>query len=355
VNTIERRLQRPLFPDRNMDELRDIYNRLDIEQVGPAYLQPLVSGKDLIGVLMVSLPYSKRELHDQERELLKGIGVIAGNLLSLSIAAKDARHRAEERAIQAMVQGVPVDQVSDNTLIAARQEMQATLQLLREQNTELTRQIAHMQIELDRERNRVVQELGETDEGMSISQRMIAMNEEQTDLRDERDRLLTRLQEAETALAGATVRDNEGALKTLIESLKRERDELLYQRESLQSQIQDLRHEESAIHTPQMAQQYLDRLNDDKARLLAERDQFQTRLDDIEKQLKAAGVEATATGLSRLISSLTEQRAILQTKVETLELERSACCANELTSKIASVGKKNATHGLSAYKMRSRI
>lgn len=324
VNSIERRLQRPLFPDRNIDELRDIYNRLDIEQIGPAYLQPLVSGKDLIGVLMVSLPYSKRELHDQERELLKGIGVIAGNLLSLSIAAKDARHRAEERAIQAMVQGVPVDQVSDNTLIAARQEMQATLQLLREQNTELTRQIAQMQVELDRERNRVVQELGETDEGMSISQRMIAMNEEQTDLRDERDRLLTRLQEAETALAGATVRDNEGALKTLIESLKRERDELLYQRESLQSQIQDLRHEGSIIHTPQMAQQYLDRLNEDKARLLAERDQFQTRLDDIEKQLKAAGVEATATGLSRLISSLTEQRAILQTKVETLELERSA-------------------------------
>lgn len=324
VNTIERRLQRPLFPDRNMDELRDIYNRLDIEQVGPAYLQPLVSGKELTGVLIVCLPYSKRELHEQERELLKGIGVIAGNLLSLSIAASDARHQAEERAIQALVQGVPVDEISDNTLIAARQEMQATLQLLREQNTELTRQIAQMHLELDRERNRVAQELGETDEGMSVSQRMIAMNDEQTDLRDERDRLLARLQEAETALAGATLRDNESALKTLIESLQRERDDLILQRESLQGQIKELRPGEPYVHTPVMAQQVLDRLNDEKSRLLTERDQFSSRLVDIEQQLKAAGVEATAGGLSRLIASLTEQRAVLQTKVDTLEVERSA-------------------------------
>jgi signal transduction histidine kinase len=324
VNAIERRLQRPLFPDRNMDELRDIYNRLDIEQVGPAYLQPLVSGKELVGILMVSLPYTKRELTEPERELLKGIGVIAGNLLSLSMAAKDARHKAEERAIQAMVQGVPVAEVSDSTLIAARQEMQATLQLLREQNTDLTRQIAQMHLELDRERNRVAQEIGETEEGMSVSQRMIALNDEQNELRDEREQLLSRLQEAETALAGATVRDNEGALKTLIESLQRERDDLIFQRDSLQAQLKELQPGEPFIHTPASAQQHLDRLTDEKARFLTERDQFSTRLADIEQQLKAAGVEATAGGLSRLIASLTEQRAILQTKVDELALERNA-------------------------------
>jgi signal transduction histidine kinase len=324
VNTVERRLQRPLFPDRNADELRDIYNRLDIEQVGPAYLQPLVSGKEMAGVLMIALPYSKRELQEQERELLKGIGVIAGNLLALSMAAKDARYKAEERAIQAMVQGVPVDEVSDNALIAMRQEMQATLQLLREQNTELTRQIAQMQLDLDRERSRVAQELGETDEGMSVSQRLIAMNDEQGELRIERDRLLARLQAAETALAGATVRDNEGALKTLIESLQREKEDLSFQRDSLQAQLQELRPGEPFVHTPLMAQQYLDRLTEERTRLLTERDQFSTRLADIEQQLKAAGVEATAGGLSRLIASLTEQRAVLQTKVDSFELERNA-------------------------------
>ena len=49
VNAIERRQQRPLYPDRNVDELHDLYSRLDIEPIGPTYFQPLVNGERTAG------------------------------------------------------------------------------------------------------------------------------------------------------------------------------------------------------------------------------------------------------------------------------------------------------------------
>lgn len=87
VDAIERRLQRPLYLDRNVDELRDLYTRMDIDVIGPTYFQPLVNEKDLLAVLLIGMPYTGRELSDGEQELLKGIGIIAASLLALSRAA----------------------------------------------------------------------------------------------------------------------------------------------------------------------------------------------------------------------------------------------------------------------------
>jgi hypothetical protein len=42
LNAIERKVQRPLYVDRNINELIDLYTRLDIKQLGPAYIQPLM-------------------------------------------------------------------------------------------------------------------------------------------------------------------------------------------------------------------------------------------------------------------------------------------------------------------------
>ncbi|MBZ0278621.1 MAG: hypothetical protein K8I60_20910 [Anaerolineae bacterium] len=324
VNAIERQLQRPLYPDRNLDELKDLYTRLDIEQIGPVYFQPLVSGKELIGVLMIGMPYAGRELEDSESELLKGMAIIAGNLLSLSYAARDARLKAEERAIHAMIQGKPLDSVKDDVVLAAHQEMQASLQFSREQVTELTRQITQLKIELDHERSRVTHELGDTDEGLSVSQRIIALNEEQQKLREERDQLVVDLQEAEAALAGATRSDNEGVLKTMIEGLRREKDDLLSQRQRLQSELDMLRAGNQPALLPQAMQEVADQMGQEKSRMEQERDQLRHKLTDIANQLKALGIENTETGLTQVISQLAEQRAHLQARNDALALERDA-------------------------------
>jgi signal transduction histidine kinase len=324
VNTIERRLQRPLYADRNIEELRDLYNRLDIEKIGPTYFQPLMSGKELIAVLMIGMPYSGRELEESERELLKGIGIIAGNLLALSFAARDARLKAEERAIQALVQGIPLEDVKDDSVLTAHQEMQASLQLSREQIAELSRQVMQLKVELDYERSRVTSVMGDTEEGLSVSQRILALNDEQQQLRTEREQLAARLQEAETALAGAVGGNNDSLLKTMIDVLQREKDELLTQRDNLQSQLGQLRDGGGTNAAPQIVQEVLERMSHEKARMEADRDQLSSKLTDIERQLKALGIENGPAGIAQLIGQLSEQRAVLQLKLESLTLERDA-------------------------------
>jgi len=324
VNAIERRSQRPLYTDRNTNELRDLYNRLDIEQTGPAYFQPLTRGKDLVGVLLVANPYTQQELDEGERELLKGIGIIAGNLLGLSYAARDAGLKAEERAIQALVQGIPLEQMNDSSVLAARQEMQSNLQASREQITELTRQISQLKIELDAERNRITSSLGDTEEGMSVSQRILTLTDEQQNLRTEREQLLARLQEAETALAGATANSNESVYKHMVEVLRREKEELVAQRNNLQNQLTQMRSADQQINPAQAMETVAERINTDNSRMVAERDELQGKLSDISAQLQALGIEQSTTGMAQLITQLIEQRGVLNQRIDALALERNA-------------------------------
>lgn len=328
VNAIERRMQRPLYPDRNVEELQDLYTRLDIGQIGPTYFQPLARNDELIGILVIGLPYSGRELTDTERERLKGIAIIASGLLVLSHEANEARVKAEERAIEAMVQGVHIDTIEDGEVMAARQEMQASLELARDQIAALNQQVTQLKIELDYERGRVASVMGDTEEGLSISQRIIALNDEQQRLLDERNQLLARLQEAETALAGATGTNDEGVFNTMIEVLRREKDDLLAQRESLKAQLKELR---ETGQVPGAVQEVLKTMSSEKARLELERDQLSGKLSDIEAQLKALGIENGTAGLVQLVGQLHDQRAALQTRYDVLKRERDALFNERVT------------------------
>jgi len=326
TNAIERRMQRTLYLDRNADELRDFYARIDIDALGPTYFQPLVSDKSVLAVLSVGLPYTGRELSESEAELLKGIAIIAANLLALSRAAQESRLMAENRVIQAMIQGVRPDDIDDNTVVAAWQETQGALEAARGQIGALTEQITRLKLELDAEQSRVARDLSDTDEGLSISQRMLAVTEEQAQLRDERDRLMVRLQEAETLLAGAETDDDSALYRTLIESINREREELIAQRDELQSQLRELRGAH-ASPMPTVVMDMIDRISRDKARLENERNQLSSKLSDIEGQLSALGVEEGAAGVTQVITQLYEQRATLQEKYDQTKAERDALLA----------------------------
>ncbi len=330
VNAIERRMQRPLYPDRNVEELQDLYTRLDIGQIGPTYFQPLARNDELIAILVIGLPYSGRELTDPERERLKGIAIIASGLLVLSHEANEARVKAEERAIEAMVQGVHIDTIEDGEVMVARQEMQASMEMAREQITSLNQQVTQLKIELDFERSRVASVMGDTEEGLSISQRIIALNDEQQLLQDERSQLLARLQEAETALAGATGANDEGVFRTMIEVLRREKDDLVSQRESLKAQLKDLR-ETGQEPVPSAVQEVLKTMSSEKTRLEQERDQLSNKLSDIEGQLQALGIENGTAGLVQLVGQLHEQRSTLQTRYDSLKRERDALFNERVT------------------------
>jgi signal transduction histidine kinase len=261
------------------------------------------------------------ELHDTEEELLKGIAVMSSSLLALSYAANDARRFAEERAIEAMVEGVPPDQLSDTSVLAKRQEMEASLQLARDQITELSRQVVQLTIQLDDERSRLATALDDSQEDLSISQRLTALNDEQRKLREERDQLAARLQEAEAALAAATQPDNKAVVQKLIEGLEREKTDLMAQRENLQTQVDDLQIADRAL-LPQELQKVIRGMAEEKSRLESERDQLSRELAEIENQLRSVGISDPSTGLSQLIGKLSEQQAILQAKFDAVKAER---------------------------------
>lgn len=323
VNAIERKTQRPLFPDRNAEELNDLYTRLDVGSIGPAYFQPLTHQGRLVAVLMVGLPYERREFEEMERDRLKGISAIASGLLALSFEAAEAQQRAEERAIEAMIQGVPLDTIQDASVLAARQEMMASLELSRDQIGALNEQVRNLKLELDRERTRLSDLLGASEEGLSATQRMLAVREEQDALRGEREMLLQRLQEAETALAGATGTNDTEVYQTLVDVLQNEKNDLLLQKESLQTQLEELRQGK----LPGPVQDVLAGMRSEKARMEAERDQLRDKLTEIEVQLNALGIATGPEGMAQVVRQLHDQRSDLQARFDNLKRERDVLVA----------------------------
>lgn len=320
-NAIERLQQRPLFPDRNQAELDDLYTRLGLDQAsGPAYFQPLTREGELQGVLMVGFPFSDRELSESESEALKGLGVIAAGLLALSDMAEEQRLLAEERAIQAMAQGVPLSQVSDEQVYAARQSALAELQKARLDIDTLSTQVKRLEERLAIERDRLAMSLSDSDADLSISQRIQSIGQERAALREERDQLAERLRQMESALSGAGEHGDETALHQLIDSLREERDNLAAQRERLQAQLDELT---SAAQTgPAAAAQVVSAMDADVRRLIEERDQLKNRFESLAKQLESFGLDASPSGIAQLISQLYAERTSLMARVTTVTAEK---------------------------------
>lgn len=336
VNAIERHQQRPLYIDRNVDELHDLYSRLDIEPIGPTYFQPLGTENELLGVLVIGMPYSGRELTDAEKELLRGIAIISTRLLALSHAAR--AERPEDVVIEALRQSAAyADDASDSQMMEVWQEVSDELEGARNQILQLSQQVTGLKIELDYERGRVASSLEDSDEHQTISQQIVALSEEQQRLIDERDRLSTRLREAETTLLGAVSSDGETMLKSMVESLRREKDELVDQRDRLQAQLGEMR---NAASTPERIQEMLEDMSEDKTRLEDERQELDSKLNDIQLQLRALGIEEGAAGVTQLIQQLFEQRSAYQTRSELYQRERDILLAERVQFETAIAQEK---------------
>lgn len=321
VNAVERRTQRALFLERNSEELDDMYRRLDIDQQGTVYIQPLTKQQELIGVLLVGMPYSQREFKTSETELLKGIGIITSSLLALSFEAEEATLLAEERAIQAMIEGVPVGDIDQSDVISARQEMEASLQLAREQISDLSGQVAQHKLQLDEERQRILQLLGDNNTDMSVSQRISTVFDEQEQLREDRDTLMKELLDAETALTTLTVQDDQALTEDIGESLQREYDTLLTTRDDLRRQIDDLRAKDKSVIN-QDIQAMVQSISQENARLELERDQLTDKLTNIHSQLKSLGIDGDMAGLAQVVAQLYAERKKLHERVDILKQER---------------------------------
>ncbi len=320
VEALENKAQRPLYPDRNVDELVDLYTRLDIAQLGPAYVQPLLREGAVEGVVIVGLPYTNRELNDQETTLLEGLAPVAARLLALSRSTQRITLESEDRAIEAIVAETGADALDKATMLKVRQEMQASLELAQEQIAELSRKVRDLQVELDYERSRLAM-LSDGDEAMTITQRIEVLAQERQELETERQMLAQALQEAQATLVSATTEDNENIYSTMIEALRRERDELEVQKSKLERQLQDIRDTREAA-VPDALREMLDELSEDKARLASERDELKTQLDDVQSQLRALGIEGGPLAVAQALGQLGEERSYYKQQAEKIAKER---------------------------------
>lgn len=326
VAAIGDRQQYLLHPDRNIDELVDLYTRLDINQLGPAYIQPLLRAGQVVGAVIVGLPYTNRELTESETSLLEGLAPVAARLLGLSRAAQRIRADAADQAIQAIVEHPAPEALDQQSVQAARRQMQASLEAAQQQIADLNRRVRDLQVELDYERSRVALLLEGGDEAMSITQRIEALSHERTELAAERESLVKALQEAQAALISATGQADEGVYGTLIESLRRERDELEVQRSKLERQLQDIRESREAA-VPVALRQMLEDLTEEKSRLLTERDELQTQLEDVHAQLRSLGIEGGPLAVAKALGQLTEERSYYKTRAEKIARERDLLLA----------------------------
>lgn len=326
-NAIDRRLQRPLFPDRNPEELPDLYSRLDIESVGPTYFQPLVSDGELLAVLMIGLPYTGRELTDHEQELLKGIGIIAANLLALSFSAKKARISAESRTIEALMEGRPVEDLGDDSALTLWNEMRGELTAAHDQIGQLQGQVTSLKIQLDDERSRLAKSLGDTQESQTISQRIVTLNQAHQNLIEERDQLATRLREVEAAISSAPGNETTDVLRSLIDVLRREKDDLNSQRDRLRAELNELRRS-SGDWMPESVNEMVERMGEEKAEAERQRDALTEKLNELETRLSLMGIAVAAGSPSdEVVQRESDREKIiqaLQSEVANLAADREA-------------------------------
>ncbi len=299
------------------DELLDLYTRLDIAQVGPTYLQPLNRHGNVVGVLIVGLPYTRRDLRQDELRLLESIGPIAARLLVISRTAMIDRVRAEERAILQIVENTDSEDIAENTaVLAVRREMQESLELAQQEINELTVTIQKLQEELDTERERLSTLVGSTDddEAMSITQRIEAIVDERQSLQHERQQLASALKEAQATLAGATPTDE--AYQSMIETMQREINELKTQKQRIEQQLSEVRDQTADTPAVEQLRTLLQNVSDEKAKIAAERDEVADLLKQTQSQLEAMGIEGGIEGLLQQITRLTEERTYYQTQAE---------------------------------------
>ncbi|MBI5929096.1 MAG: hypothetical protein HY862_07300 [Chloroflexi bacterium] len=323
VNAIETRRQRELKIEEHGEELLDLYTRLDVPHIGPTYLQPLIRNQKVVGVLIVGTPYTRRELRLNDLRLLESIGPLAARLLVISRTAFLNRVQAEERAILSIIEGDTSDSLDESSMMAARQEMQASLALAENQINHLTELIRELQVELDYERSRIREFLGDDPDAQSITQRIEAISKERLQLQNERQKLSIALHDARATLVGVTSEGDSEMYEHLFETMRREHAELQKQKQQLEQQLAEIRATKAAPPNQQLLQ-VLNTLTEEKARVALERDSIAQELDQTRRELETLGIEGGSLELTKQMAQLSEERAQYKMLAEKAMGERDA-------------------------------
>ncbi len=317
VNALGRLRQMRLTTQRNLRELRDLYDKLEITHNGPAYIQPLVNGEERVGVLIVASPYSERQLSDEERNLLDRLGpLVTAALLNAEAyhgAVMESKEASQQEAVRAATLADELTARTAELHAAQRQidEMKAYIRDLHRQLEDVPRQqeVAREQIE------KLAAEIN----------RLRAEAERAGALQEEVERLRTQLKAQEAALTGTPDRI---ALERQIEEARlAAQGEIVALRarlaQALVTQQEVTFLQEQLAAKAREAIQYQTRVTELQAVVDALREQLGSGLSSM-RQLEAlqARIAAQAAEIARLQAELAEARAAANLSDEAIHAQQ---------------------------------
>ncbi len=316
------RLQTLTIED-NQNELNDFYKRIDVNLIGPAYIQPLSREGKVVGILFIGYPYTHLKLRQDDIRLLESIAPIAARLMVITRNAIQQRTEAEERAIQAIVDNEIGEIAAENR--AQKEALQANLEQAHIQIRELNTMVHALEEDLGKERDRIEDLIKhEGDDAMSVTQRMNVLSLEREQLRSERENLTNALIEAKASLNSITAEDDMQVYQGMMEDLQQQYQDLQAEKQRLEKQLSTIRSATDTSQASTKLNEIVETLNEEKAEIEAERDLLVSQLQQTRTQLEALGIEGGIMGLARQLAQLTEDRLYYKALAERATQEREA-------------------------------
>ncbi len=297
-----------LFPEDHSEELRDLFQRLNISSIGSVNVLPLLAQGELVSILLVSMPYRQADLAPEEMDLLRDIGVVAGNLLRWSFESSASKFMAEERAIEKIAAKDGDATVDHAELIAARRELELPLEQVSERIARLIQQIAELKEQWQELQTRLSVSLDEAESGAGKS--LNSLCKQQTQLRDTVEKNARALLDAETILRIFNVSARNGLSQVIQEYLHKEYNLLLNTRDRLRRQLNHLLVMSNATGANGITST-LQGLADESAQLDLERNQLQRRHNSIVAKLDSIGINSEFSNMTQLLLQLHAERKTL--------------------------------------------
>lgn len=316
-----RREQTILFPEYHAEELQDMFRRLSIPGNSGVYAQPLTVEGELVALMLVAMPYRQADLSPEELESLRDIGYVAANLLAWTYDAASLKEMTEVDRIEQIASRGDATTVDQDALNAYRQEIETSLETVRDRSVRLARQITELKQQQEEQRIRLLNSLAEGDNGHDSAQRLNATFDEQSQLRESFEGSARALLDAETLLRALNAENAEALAQIIREYMHKEYNLLLATRDRLRRQINALLVMGRSVATDGYGG-ILQTLADESAQLELEREQQQRRLDSIAGRLESMGLDANAPHSTQLLIQLYAERTAYANQLAEVNKDR---------------------------------
>ena len=321
VDARRSRDQRVLSADQQQAEAVALFSALKIGAIGTAYIQPIAIEDEVLALLLAAMPYRQGEFSFEERALLADIGQLAGYILAGSVDAETATQLTGERAIEQIRDSADLQAAGIEIRNQARRGLEASLTEHTGQLARLRLEIVDLRAQLHDERNALLKGVSARDDGLAVSQAIIGLFDEQTQLMEWCDRQSVQALDAETVLHMRDAESDESLEQAILDYGQKTHSLLSNASVRLRALVNRLRAQNETIESID-SQAILKPLTGEVRRLELEREQLQRRLASVTSEMRMLGVEPELNGMTQALIQLYAERQASTRQATEIRQER---------------------------------